>query len=134
MLRSDSQRPADPAPKRVDFNTGAEVPEAHKVFDEVAIVVKSGNGGNGEVVPSDRGRWVSNFKYKPGGSQSKTIWLPASEADAGGGGARSAAAERVEEEEGGEEEGLVRMAPADDPDAALLDLSMEELLAMEKDW
>ncbi|GIL55677.1 hypothetical protein Vafri_11222 [Volvox africanus] len=39
--------------------------------------------------------------------------------------------------EGGEEEGegeLVRMAPADDPDARLLSLSLEELLAMEKDW
>ncbi|KAG2432609.1 hypothetical protein HXX76_008949 [Chlamydomonas incerta] len=38
-----------------------------------------------------------------------------------------------EEEEGGEQ--LVRMAASDDPDAALVNLSLEQLLAMEKeDW
>ncbi|GIL76793.1 hypothetical protein Vretifemale_6265 [Volvox reticuliferus] len=37
----------------------------------------------------------------------------------------------VKEMEEGE---LVRMAPSDDPDARLLSLSLEELLAMEKDW
>ncbi|KXZ50121.1 hypothetical protein GPECTOR_18g95 [Gonium pectorale] len=56
-----------------------EIPEAHKVFDEVVITVKSGRGGNGEVVPADRGRYVSNHKYKPGGNMSKQIWLPASD-------------------------------------------------------
>ncbi|KAG2432607.1 hypothetical protein HXX76_008947 [Chlamydomonas incerta] len=75
------EAPPDPAPKRVAVRPDAAsvVPEAHKVFDEIIINVKSGNGGNGEVVPAGRGRWVPNHKYKPGGNQSKTIWLPASE-------------------------------------------------------
>ncbi|GLI65333.1 hypothetical protein VaNZ11_008876, partial [Volvox africanus] len=71
---------APPLGKRLPVkpDSGA-VPEPHKVFDEVVILVKSGRGGNGEVVPAGRGRYVPNHKYKPGGNQPKQIWLPASE-------------------------------------------------------
>jgi hypothetical protein len=40
---------------------------------------RSGDGGRGELVESGKGRWVDNFKYRPGGSAPKRIWLPASE-------------------------------------------------------
>ncbi|KAG2454168.1 hypothetical protein HYH02_001203 [Chlamydomonas schloesseri] len=75
------EAPPDPAPKRIAVkqDAAAVVPEAHKVFDEIVINVKAGAGGNGEVVPAGRGRYVPNHKYKPGGNQPKTIWLPASE-------------------------------------------------------
>jgi hypothetical protein len=53
--------------------------EAHKIFDEAVIVVKSGDGGQGEIVESGKGRWVNNLKYKAGGNQPKQIWLPTSE-------------------------------------------------------
>ncbi|KAG1673633.1 hypothetical protein FOA52_013297 [Chlamydomonas sp. UWO 241] len=52
--------------------------EAHKIFDEVFITVRSGNGGAGEVIEHDRGKMVENFKYKPGGNQPKKIFLKAS--------------------------------------------------------
>eukprot|EP00955_Chlamydomonas_euryale_P013165 141912-Chlamydomonas_euryale.AAC.10 len=38
--------------------------EAHKIFDEVFITVKSGAGGNGEIVEHNRGKWVENFKVR----------------------------------------------------------------------
>ncbi|KAG2487838.1 hypothetical protein HYH03_013555 [Edaphochlamys debaryana] len=71
--------PAPPPAKRLSVDPSPEVADAHLMFDEVVVVVKSGNGGNGEVVPAGRGRWVSNHKYKPGRNQAKQIWLPASE-------------------------------------------------------
>eukprot|EP00198_Chlamydomonas_reinhardtii_P005156 XP_001694492.1 predicted protein [Chlamydomonas reinhardtii] len=45
------EAPPDPAPKRIAVKPDAAsvVPEAHKVFDEIVINVKSGAGGNGEV-------------------------------------------------------------------------------------
>ena len=61
--------------------------EAHKIFDEVFISVRSGDGGNGEVVESNRGKMVDNFKYNPGGSQPKRMWLPASDPADGANGA-----------------------------------------------
>eukprot|EP00798_Chlamydomonas_sp_ICE-L_P023451 gene23451-17324_t len=48
------------------------------VKPEVFIQVKAGKGGNGEIVESDKGKMVRNFKYKPGGSQAKNMWLPIS--------------------------------------------------------
>lgn len=59
--------------------TGGQTKEAHKIFDEVFINVKSGDGGQGEIVAAGTGRMVRNLKYKPGGNMSKQIWLPASE-------------------------------------------------------
>ena len=44
---------------------------------KVFHVGRSGNGGRGEVVPHGKGRKVDNFKYKPGGSLPKTLFLPA---------------------------------------------------------
>lgn len=61
------------------LGAGSKVKEAHKIFDEVNIVVRSGDGGQGEIVASGTGRWVTNLKYKPGGNMRKQIWLPASE-------------------------------------------------------
>lgn len=51
------------------------------------ISVKSGDGGNGEIIESGKGKMVDNFKYKPGGNQSKRMWLPASEPADGADGA-----------------------------------------------
>lgn len=57
---------------------GAQPKEAHKIFDEVFINVKSGDGGQGEIVATGTGRWVRNLKYKAGGNMRKQIWLPSS--------------------------------------------------------
>ena len=48
---------------------------------------RSGDGGHGESIEAGRGRWVDNFKYRPGKSIPKKIWLAASEGvqHAGGG-------------------------------------------------
>ncbi len=40
-----------------------------QIFDEVVIVVASGQGGQGEIVETGKGRWVDNFKYNGGGNQ-----------------------------------------------------------------
>jgi hypothetical protein len=53
--------------------------EAHKIFDEVVITVRSGDGGHGEIVEAGKGKMVKNLKYRAGGNQSKRIWLDASE-------------------------------------------------------
>lgn len=53
--------------------------EKHKIFDQATILVRSGNGGDGELVEAGKGKWVRNFKYRPGAGMPKQIWLPASE-------------------------------------------------------
>ncbi|KAK9812274.1 hypothetical protein WJX73_009637 [Symbiochloris irregularis] len=68
---------AEPAQPRV---TGKE---DHKLFDEAIVTVRSGNGGAGEVVTKGKGKFVPNFKYKPGGQQPKQIWLPAAQPASG---------------------------------------------------
>lgn len=45
----------------------------------LGLPFRSGNGGRGEIVEAGRGKWVDNFKYKPGGNLPKRMWLPASE-------------------------------------------------------
>lgn len=52
--------------------------EAYRIFDEVCVVVRSGDGGNGEIVEANRGKIVKNLKYHAGANQPKKIWLPAS--------------------------------------------------------
>ncbi|KAJ9525634.1 hypothetical protein QJQ45_003344 [Haematococcus lacustris] len=64
---------------------GAE--EAHKIFDEVVIIVKSGDGGQGEIVEAGKGKTVNNFKYQPGGNTPKKLFLPASTPSDGADGA-----------------------------------------------
>ncbi|KAL3158291.1 GTPase Obg 1 [Trebouxia sp. C0009 RCD-2024] len=44
-------------------------------FDEAIITVRSGAGGRGEIAEKGGGRMVDNFKYQPGGSLPKRIWL-----------------------------------------------------------
>lgn len=61
--------------------------EEHKIFDEVVVRVRAGNGGDGELAQPKRGRTVRNFKYHPGKNQKKEIFLPAGEPCAGGDGA-----------------------------------------------
>ncbi|WIA30129.1 hypothetical protein OEZ86_000222 [Tetradesmus obliquus] len=61
--------------------------EAHKIFDEAFITVKSGDGGAGEIVEAGRGKYVKNNKYHPGSNQPKQIWLPASDPADGADGA-----------------------------------------------
>ncbi|KAF6265238.1 hypothetical protein COO60DRAFT_1036137 [Scenedesmus sp. NREL 46B-D3] len=66
---------------------GAGSKEAHKIFDEAFITVKSGDGGAGEIVEAGRGKYVKNNKYHPGSNQPKQIWLPASDPADGADGA-----------------------------------------------
>eukprot|EP00879_Flechtneria_rotunda_P016960 GHRR01017756.1.p1 GENE.GHRR01017756.1~~GHRR01017756.1.p1 ORF type:complete len:501 (+),score=174.15 GHRR01017756.1:298-1800(+) len=65
----------------------ADVKEAHKIFDAAFITVKSGDGGNGEIVEAGRGKYVKNYKYHAGGNQPKKMWLPASDPADGADGA-----------------------------------------------
>eukprot|EP01023_Acetabularia_acetabulum_P014595 TRINITY_DN1712_c0_g2_i1.p1 TRINITY_DN1712_c0_g2~~TRINITY_DN1712_c0_g2_i1.p1 ORF type:complete len:489 (+),score=104.22 TRINITY_DN1712_c0_g2_i1:42-1508(+) len=51
----------------------------YEIFDEVEIFVKSGAGGNGEIVHPGAGKYVKNFKYQPGGRQPKKLFLAAGE-------------------------------------------------------
>lgn len=62
------------------------VVEEHKIFDEVVVRVRAGNGGDGELAQPKRGRTVRNFKYHAGKNQKKEIFLPAGEPCAGGDG------------------------------------------------
>ncbi|KAK9812731.1 hypothetical protein WJX72_002780 [[Myrmecia] bisecta] len=66
-VKSEKQRPAV---------QGKVKREEHKIFDEVKITVRSGNGGAGEVTEAGKGRMVPNFKYRPGGNMLKQIFLP----------------------------------------------------------
>lgn len=50
---------------------------AHSTCDWM-LLFRAGDGGHGEIVEAGRGKWVTNFKYRPGGSSPKKIWLPAS--------------------------------------------------------
>ncbi|CAG9460926.1 unnamed protein product [Pedinophyceae sp. YPF-701] len=69
---------AKPRKTRRSDKRGDETDEEHKVFDEVKVTVKAGDGGNGEIAERGKGKWVKNFKYRPGGNAPKQIWLPAS--------------------------------------------------------
>lgn len=40
---------------------------------------RSGDGGDGEITEQGKGRWVDNFKYRPGSSLPKRIWLSAND-------------------------------------------------------
>ncbi|CAL8465933.1 g5469 [Coccomyxa elongata] len=66
---------------------GDATKEAHKIFDEVVITVRSGRGGRGEITESGKGKKVPNFKYRAGSSLPKQIWLPAAEPADGADGA-----------------------------------------------
>ena len=48
-------------------------------FCEAKSYCRSGSGGNGETVIEGKGRYVPNFKYKPGGRAPKQLWLPAAD-------------------------------------------------------
>ena len=48
---------------------------------------RSGTGGRGELVPHGKGKRVDNFKFRPGGSLPKRLWLPAAPPGAGSDGA-----------------------------------------------
>lgn len=52
-----------------------------------ALRCRSGNGGQGEIVQAAAGRWVENYKYKPGGRQAKKLWLPVAQPADGADGA-----------------------------------------------
>ena len=61
--------------------------EKHKFFDEATILVRGGQGGDGEAWLSAKAKSVKNFKYKWGRNTKKFIELPAAEpADGGKGG------------------------------------------------
>jgi GTPase involved in cell partitioning and DNA repair len=61
--------------------------EKHKFFDEATILVKGGQGGDGEAWLGAKAKTVKNFKYKWGRNMKKYIELPAAEpADGGKGG------------------------------------------------
>ena len=49
------------------------VSKEHAVF--LSLTCRSGAGGRGEIAEKGGGRMVDNFKYQPGGSLPKRIWL-----------------------------------------------------------
>ena len=51
----------------------------HQSKSKPAISVRAGAGGKGEVAEKAGGRMVDNFKYRPGGSLPKKLWLPNSD-------------------------------------------------------
>ncbi|KAF5827592.1 hypothetical protein DUNSADRAFT_399 [Dunaliella salina] len=76
-LAATKQSSRSKSATKIVKNANTDVKEAHRIFDEAFITVKSGDGGNGEIVQKGKGRWVPNNKYQPGGQQPKKIWLPA---------------------------------------------------------
>jgi len=71
---------------KVQKDSRKELEEKVKSFDEVLIKVRSGAGGDGEMVMQRKPRMVRNFKYKPGGNASKMIELPPGDPTCGGDG------------------------------------------------
>ena len=58
---------------------GSVIPEKGeevRTFDEAVVRVRSGRGGDGELAERGKGRYVRNFKYRPGRNDPKQIWLP----------------------------------------------------------
>mmetsp|Transcript_22537 Transcript_22537/g.62263 ORF Transcript_22537/g.62263 Transcript_22537/m.62263 type:complete len:729 (-) Transcript_22537:171-2357(-) len=86
-LAATKQSSGSKSATKLSKNATTDVKEAHRIFDEAFITVKSGDGGNGEIVQKGKGRWVPNNKYQPGGQQPKKIWLPASDPADGSDGA-----------------------------------------------
>ncbi|CAK0738001.1 hypothetical protein CVIRNUC_000979 [Coccomyxa viridis] len=87
LVRRQLQPVAAAVAKEAKGQSVAGKKEAHKIFDEAIITVRSGAGGRGEIAEKGEGKKVPNFKYRAGSSLPKQIWLPAAQPADGASGA-----------------------------------------------